>query len=115
MSGFAETVMLTPSSGGQAIRTKTDAEGRFVFQNVPPGQYELRSRFEWTTTYVECDEDGIADRMYVDHSRELVGRVQVKSHQTARVTTYTVGPTHDAFYAYGGNLSKPHHQLVSDD
>jgi hypothetical protein len=114
VNGLGETVTLTPSSGGQAITTKTDAEGRYLFQNVPPGQYLLRSQFEWTTTYVERYDDGTVDRMYVDHSRPLVARVQVKPHQTARATNLTVGPTQDGHWAYGGWLSKPHHIVVTD-
>jgi len=113
--GFAETVTLTPPSNGQAVTTKTNQEGRFLFQNVPPGQYELRTQFEWTTTYVEEYDDGSVDRMYTDHSRAIVARVQVNPRQTARVTTFTVGPTHDAGWAYGGLLLKPHHTVVSDD
>ena len=38
VAGVSEPVTLTPLSGGQAITTKTDADGRFVFQNLPPGQ-----------------------------------------------------------------------------
>ena len=75
---------LTPLSGGQATTTKTNEEGRFLFQKVPAGQYELRTQFEWYTTYVEAYDDGTRDRMYVGHSRALVGRVQVKALQTAR-------------------------------
>ena len=104
---------LTPLSGGQAITNKTNEEGRFLFQNVPPGQYALRTQFEWYTTYVEAYDDGSRDRMYAGHSRELVGRVQLKPLQTARVTTYTVGPTQDARYAWGGLLFKPHHPVVT--
>jgi hypothetical protein len=112
--GFGETVTLTPSSGGQAIATKTDAEGRYLFQNVPPGQYVLRTQFEWTTTYVEHYDDGTIDRMYVDHSRQLVAQVRVRSHETARATNLTVGPTQDGRWAYGGWLLKPHHTVVTD-
>jgi hypothetical protein len=114
VSGANETVTLTPLPGGQAVATKTDAEGRFVFQNLPPGQYELRTRFEWTTSYIEVFDDGTRDRMYADHSKQLVARVQVKAHQTARVTTFSEGETRDTFYAYGGTLSKPHHPVVSE-
>jgi hypothetical protein len=113
--GFGETVTLTPSFNGQAVTTTTNQEGRFLFQNVPPGQYELRTQFEWTTTYVEEYDDGSVDRMYADHSRAIVARVQVKPRQIARVTTFTVGPTHDGGWAYGGLLLKPHHTVVSDD
>jgi hypothetical protein len=38
--GVAETVTLTPLSGGQTITTKTNDLGRFLFQNVAPGQTE---------------------------------------------------------------------------
>lgn len=113
--GSGETVTLTPSSNGQAVTTKTNQEGQFLFPNVPPGQYDLRTQFEWTTTYVEEYDDGSVDRMYTDHSRAIVARVRVKPGQTARVTTFTVGPTHDAGWAYGGLLLKPHHTVVSDD
>ena len=76
---WGETVTLTPLSGGQATTTKTNEEGRFLFQNVPAGQYELRTQFEWYTTYVEAYDDGTRDRMYVGHSRALVGRVTAKT------------------------------------
>jgi len=33
--------------------------------------------------------------------------------QKARLTTYSEGSAHDAFYAYGGILSKPHHSFVN--
>ena len=111
--GVAETVTVTPLSGGQALTTKTNGEGRFVFQNLPPGQYQFRSRFDWTTTYIETYDDGITDRMYADHSRDIVGQVQIKPGQINRIKTYTVSPTHDAFYAYGGLISRPHHPLVT--
>lgn len=115
--GAGETVTLTPlpASGGQAITIKTDAKGRFVFQGLPPGQYELKTQLNWTTTYVEVYDDGSSDRLYADHWKQLVARVLVKPGQTAHVTTFSEGETRNAFYAYGGILSKPHHPLVSYD
>ncbi|MFZ0504438.1 MAG: SpaA isopeptide-forming pilin-related protein [Chthoniobacterales bacterium] len=115
--GAGETVTLTPlfPSGGQAITIKTDSEGRFVFQGLPPGQYELKTQLNWTTTYVEVNDHGSSDRLYADHWKQLVARVLVKSGQTAHVTTFSEGETRNAFYAYGGILSKPHHPLVSCD
>ena len=112
---WGETVTLTPLSGGQATTTKTNEEGRFLFQNVSAGQYELKTQLNWTTTYIEVNDDGSSDRMYADHWKELVARVQVKSGQTMHVTTFSEGETRNAFYAYGGTLSRPHHPLVSDD
>ena len=112
--GVAETVTLTPLSGGQTITTKTNDLGRFLFQNVAPGQYELRTQFEWSTGYVEAHDDGTRDRMWVDHSRAIAGQVQVKPHQTARPTKYTVAPAQDGRWAYGGLVfPKPHHPLVT--
>ena len=115
--GAGEAVTLAPlfAPGSQAITIKTDGEGRFVFGGLPPGQYELRTKLNWTTTYIEVNDDGSSDRMYADHWKELVARVQVKSGQTTHVTTFSEGKTHNAFYAYGGTLSRPHHPLVSDD
>ena len=114
--GIAETVTLMPLSGGQAMTTKTNEAGRFLFQNVPPGEYELRTQFEWSTGYVEAYDDGTRDRMWVDHSRAIAGRVQVKPHQTARVTKYTVGPAQVGRWAYGGLVfPRPHHPLVTCD
>jgi hypothetical protein len=112
--GSAETVTLTPSSGGQPITTKTNEVGRFLFQNVPAGQYILRTQFEWSTGYVEAYDDGTRDRMWVDHSRAIAGRVQIKPHLTAKVINYTTGPTQDARWAYGGLVFPgPHHPLVT--
>jgi hypothetical protein len=112
--GVAETVTLTPLSGGQPLTTKTNDMGRFLFQNVPLGQYELRTQFEWSTGYVEAYDDGTRDRMWIDHSRAIAGQVQVKPHQTARLTKYTVGPAQDGRWAYGGLVfPKPHHPLVT--
>jgi hypothetical protein len=115
--GAGETVTLTPlfASGGQAITIKTDADGRFAFRGLPPGEYELKTQLNWTTTYVEVNDDGSSDRMYADHWKQLVARVLVKSGQTAHVTTFSEGETRNAFYAYGGTLSKPHHPLVTRD
>jgi len=114
--GVAETVTLTPLSGGQTITTKTNDLGRFLFQNVAPGQYELRTQFEWSTGYVEAYDDGTRDRMWVDHSRAIAGQLQVKPHQTARLTKYTVSPTQDGRWAYGGLVfPRPHHPLVTCD
>jgi hypothetical protein len=108
--GVAEAVTLTPLSGGQPITTKTNDVGRFLFQNVPLGQYELRTQFEWSTGYVEAYDDGTRDRMWVDHSRTIAGQVQVKPYQTARLTKYTVGPAQDGRWAYGGLVfPRPHH------
>jgi hypothetical protein len=114
--GAGETVSLNPlssGSGGRAISIRTDADGRFVFRDLPPGEYELRTQLNWTTTYVEVYDDGTRDRLYADHSKQLVARVQVKPHQTAHVATFSEGSARDAFYAYGGVLSKPHHPLVN--
>jgi hypothetical protein len=117
--GAGENVTLTPllasGAGGQATTIKTDAEGRFVFRGLPPGEYELKTQLNWTTTYIEVYDDGTTDRMYADHWKQLVARVQVKPGQTAHVTTFSEGETRNAFYAYGGILSKAHHPLVSDD
>jgi len=116
VSGAGETVTLNPlssGSGGRAISIRTDAEGRFVVRDLPPGEYELRTQSNWTTTYVEVYDDGTHDRLYADHSKQLVARVQVKPHQTAHVTIFSEGSIRDAFYAYGGILSKPHHPLVN--
>ena len=113
--GAGETVTLNPlssGSGGRALSIRTDADGRFVFRDLPPGEYELRTQLDWTTTYVEVYDDGTRDRLYADHSKQLVARVQVKPHQTAHVTTFSER-TRDAIYAYGGILSKPHHPLVN--
>ena len=112
--GVAETVTLTPLSGGQTITTKTNDQGRFLFQNVAPGQYELRTQFEWSIGYIEAYDDGTRDRMRVDHSRAIAGQVQVKPHQTARLAKYTVGPAQDGRWAYGGLVfPRPHHPLVT--
>jgi hypothetical protein len=114
--GVAETVTLTPSAGGQAITTKTNEVGRFLFQNVPAGEYILRTQFEWSTGQVEVYEDGTRDRMWSDHSRAIAGRVQIKPRQTAKVTNYTIGPTQDGGWAYGGLVfPRPHHPLVTCD
>lgn len=114
--GSGENVTLTPvstSGGARAITTRTAADGSFVFQNLPPGEYELKTQLSWTTTYVEVYDDGSTDRLYTDHSESLTARVQVKPNQTVHVNTWTEGPVRDAFYAYGGTLSKPHHPLVT--
>jgi hypothetical protein len=115
--GAGETVTLTRlfASGGQTIAIKTDAEGRFAFGSLPPGAYELKTQLNWTTTYIEENDDGSTDRMYADHWKPVVARVQVKAGHTAHVTTFSEGETRNAFYAYGGILSRPHHPLVSDD
>jgi len=115
--GAGEAVTLAPlfAPGSQATTIKTDGEGRFVFGGLPPGQYELKTQLNWTTTYIEVNDDGSSNRMYADHWKELVARVQVKSGQTMHITTFSEGETRNAFYAYGGTLSRPHHPLVSDD
>jgi hypothetical protein len=115
--GVGEAVTLAPlfAPGSQAITIKTDGEGRFVFGSLSPGQYELKTQLNWTTTYIEVNDDGSSDRMYADHRKELVARVQVKSGKTIYVTTFSESETRNAFYAYGGTLSRPHHPLVSDD
>jgi hypothetical protein len=115
--GAGETVTLTPlstsGSGGRGLSVKTDGDGRFVFQDLPPGEYEIKTQISWTTSYIEVYDDGTRDRMYADHSKPLVARVQVKPGRTARLTTFSEGSARDAFYAYGGILSKPHHPLVN--
>jgi hypothetical protein len=112
--GVAETVTLTPLSGGQPIANKTDQTGRFLFQNVPVGQYAFSTQFQWSTGYVEAYDDGTRDRMWVDHSRTITGQVQVKAHQTARLTKYNVGPAQEGRWAYGGMVfPRPHHLLVT--
>jgi hypothetical protein len=114
--GVAETVTLTPLPSGQPITTKTDQTGRFLFQNVPAGQYEFCTQFEWSTGYVEAYDDGTRDRMWVDHSRAISGQVQVKPKQTVRLTKYSVGPAQEGRWAYGGLVfPRPHHRLVTCD
>ena len=103
----------TSGSGGHVLSVKTDGDGRFVFQDLPPGEYEVKTQISWTTSYIEVYDDGTRDRMYADHSKPLVARVQVKPGQKARLTTFSEDSAHDAFYAYGGILSKPHHSLVN--
>jgi hypothetical protein len=106
---LGEKVTLTPLSGGQPLKTETNIEGRYLFENVPPGLYEFRSRFEWTTSYVDC-----GTRMYVDHSQDLLGRIQVEANRPSRILDYTVGPPHNGFWAYGGIFERPHHPLVDE-
>jgi len=115
--GAGETVTLTPlfGSGGQALTIKTDSEGRYAFGALLPGEYELKTQLNWTTTYIEVSDDGSTDRMYADHWKQLVARVLVKAGRTAHVTTFSEGETRNAFYAYGGTLSRPHHTLVTCD
>jgi hypothetical protein len=114
--GVAETVMLTPLSGSQAITTKTDQTGRFLFQNVPIGQYAFSTQFDSSTGYVEAYDDGTRDRMWVDHFRTITGQVQVKAHQTVHVTKYSVGPAQEGRWAYRGMVfPRPHHPLVTCD
>ena len=113
--GAGETVTLTPLSGGQAITIRTDAEGRFLFGGVPPGAYDLKTQLNWTTTYVEECDDGTTERLYADHWEPLGARVQVQAGDTTHIISFSRGGTHNAFYAYGGTLSRPHHPLVSDD
>ena len=113
--GAGETLTLTPLSisGAQALTIKTNAEGRFAFGGLPPGEYELKTQLNWTTTYIEENDDGSTDRMYADHWKQVVARVLVKAGYTAHVTTFSEGETRNAFYAYGGILSRPHHPLVT--
>ena len=113
--GVGETVTLTPLFGGQAITTKTDADGRFAFGGLQPGEYQVNTQLNWTTTYIEDTDDGGTERMYADHWKQIVGRVEIKAGRTAHVTSYNEGEERNAFYAYGGTLSRPHHPLVSDD
>jgi hypothetical protein len=115
--GAGETMTLTPlfASGGQAITIKTDAEGRYVFRGLPPGEYELKTQINWTTTYIETNDDGGSEQMFADHWKQILARVQVKSGLTAHVATFSESETRNAFYAYGGTFSRPHHPLVSCD
>jgi hypothetical protein len=114
--GAGETMTLTPLFRvrcGQAITIKTDAEARFVFRGLPPGEHELKTQLNWTTTYIEVNHDVLPTGC--TPMKQLVARVQVKSGQTAHATTFSEGETRNAFYAYGGTLSRPHHPLVSCD
>jgi len=111
--GVDETITVTPIAGGPGLSTRTDGEGRFVFQGLPPGRYDIRTQLDWTTTYVECYDDGSTARLYTDHSKRLQVTVQVKPNQTARVDTFNITGVQDGFYSYGGVLLKPHHPLVT--
>jgi hypothetical protein len=115
--GAGEAMTLTPlfASAGRAITIKADSEGRYAFGGLQPGEYELKTQLNWTTTYIEISDDGISDRMYADHWKQVMARVLIKAGRTAHVTSFTEGETRNAFYAYGGTLSRPHHPLVSDD
>jgi hypothetical protein len=106
-----EGVTITPLSGGRSMTSETNSQGRYLFESVPPGQYEFRSRFEWTTTYVDCDD---GTQMYEDHSRELIGRIQVEARRSSRILNYTVGPVRNGLWAYGGTFVRPRHPLVND-
>jgi hypothetical protein len=85
--GAGETMTLTPlfASGGPAITIKTDAEGRYVFRGLPPGEYELKTQINWTTSYIETNDDGGPEQMFADHWKQILARVQVKSGLTAHV------------------------------
>ena len=113
--GAGETVTLTPLSGGQTITIRSDAEGRFLFAGVSPGAYDLKTQLNWTTTYIEECDDGTTERLYADHWEPLGASVQVKAGDTTHIISFSRGGTHNAFYAYGGTLSRPHHPLVNDD
>lgn len=93
--------------------TTTDGDGNFVIRGIPAGDYFVQTEVSWTTQHRETDNDGIEENMNVDHHKLIYARVSLKNGQTARVTSWNQsGPVHDAIYAYGGNLSRPHHQVI---
>jgi hypothetical protein len=90
-----------------------DDQGRFTIRNVPPGEYFAQAQIGWTTSYRDTDSDGITTTMHVDHEKLIFARITVRDRQTTGVTTWNQqSRTHDGFYAYGGTLSHPKHQLV---
>ncbi len=94
----------------------SDGQGNFVIRGVPSGDYYVEAKVGWTTQHEETDNDGIEEMMNVDHDKLIYARVSIKNGQSARVTSWNQdSPVHDAFYAYGGTLSHPHHQLIGRD
>jgi hypothetical protein len=92
--------------------TTADAHGNFSIGGIPPGDYYVESEANWTTSYQALDNDGIETTMLVDHHKFVFARISLKSGQQMRVTQWDQSSrVRDGFYAYGGTLSHPHHQL----
>jgi hypothetical protein len=92
----------------------TDAQGYFTIRGIPPGDYYVESKIDWTTSYHEVFEDGSESDMYADHDKLIFAGVSVKNNRTVSVTSWDQGsPVHDGFYGYGGTLSRPHHRLLT--
>jgi len=92
----------------------TDAKGYFTIREIPPGDYYVESKVDWTTSHQEIFDDGSESTMYADHDRLIFARVSVKNNQTVRVTSWDqTSPIHNAFYAYGGTFDRPQHRLLS--
>lgn len=93
----------------------TDGDGNFIIRGIPAGDYFVETKVSWTTQHREIDNDGIEENMNVDHDKLIYARVSLKPGQTARLMTWNQGgPVHDGFYAYGGSLSRPHHQVIGE-
>ena len=93
----------------------TDAQGYFTIREIPPGEYYVESKVDWTTSNQEIfDNDGSESTMYADHDKLIFARVSVKNNQTVRVASWDQSsPVHNAFYAYGGTLDRPRHRLLT--
>lgn len=91
--------------------TTTDGQGNFSIGGIPAGDYYVETEVNWTTSYQDVDNDGIETTMHADHHKLIYARVSVGKGQRVRVNQWDQSsPIKNSIYAYGGTLSRPHHQ-----
>jgi hypothetical protein len=72
-------------------RVHVDANGNFVFRNVPAGNYYVACHYEWTHPEDGTDSDGNYEQVQASDDQWLYTRTSVVSGKTSTVTSWDQG------------------------
>jgi hypothetical protein len=122
------TVFLSrPNDRGQTFPITTDSDGRFSFDTVAPGTYELRAskpRYVSATQTVEVSEgareleitlergERLVLRVVEDPSGQPVDRVSVSVRDAAKKAVYSGGPAYDDSGAMSVSLAPGQYKVT---
>jgi len=91
------TLLLLPDS----LRTAADLNGRFSFDNIDPGTYELRTSYlgyKTDTTYIDLIDAPQKIRLVLYHDHELLETVIVHEEHAKQEVTLQTEHVHEDFF-----------------